>query len=135
MCTYSHVLTHNHAYSRILMQTHVGTNFVHDNEHQRMYNNPKNALILAHDSIKDFRNVLYVHVYKIFSCYMALIFHLINTQCSPMMVACKEGKTQVVRAILDYLKEDKRLLKKLYEEKEEEKSMNCLELAIIGGYR
>ena len=58
-----------------------------------------------------------------------------------MMVACKEGKIQVVRAILDDLKvvpEKVSLLKKLYEEKdstEKEKNMNCLELAIIGGYQ
>jgi len=51
-----------------------------------------------------------------------------------MMLACKEGHGQVVKAILDDLSEQPGLLSELYRETEEEKNMNCLELAIEGGH-
>jgi len=51
-----------------------------------------------------------------------------------MMLACKEGHGRVVKAILDDLSEQPVLLSELYRETEEEKNMNCLELAIEGGH-
>jgi len=55
-----------------------------------------------------------------------------------MMLACKEGHGRVLKAILDDLREQPVLLSELYreteEETEEEKHMNCLELAIEGGH-
>ena len=47
-----------------------------------------------------------------------------------MMLACKKGHGQVVKVILDELREQPGLLSELYQETEEEKNMNCLELAI-----
>ena len=49
-----------------------------------------------------------------------------------MMLACKKGHDQVVKTILDDLREQPGLLSELYRETEEEKNMNCLELAIEG---
>ena len=51
-----------------------------------------------------------------------------------MMLACKEGHGRVVKAILHDLREQPGLLSELYRETEEEKNMNCLELAIEGGH-
>lgn len=55
-----------------------------------------------------------------------------------MMLACKEGHGQVVKTVLDDLREPPELpgfLSELYQDKEEEEKMNCLELAIEGGHR
>lgn len=53
-----------------------------------------------------------------------------------MMQACMEGKSEVVRGVLDHMKElpkDNDILRKLFEEKAE-KGKNFLELVIEKGH-